>query len=272
MNFFKTIIPLTVVALITVVAESCGSKTNEDTIEFETRADSVGYMTPDYFGDTVYTASKYSVVWPEKIGQQDFDTLRDSLLALTFGSDKYADFDAAAKSYMSAGINELKQDGDSMISYKQVSYDAAYDAANRNFNTVETTVTLLTPKVLVIQAYNYQYYYGAAHGMNTMRYLNYSLVDHKLLSTRNMFKPGNDKAILDLINASAKEHYPEEGALSPDPISYFDEFQITEDDIVFIYQPYDVAPYSTGVVRVPVSKYDLYRFFTPAGVAAIAKE
>ncbi len=272
MNLLKTIIPLTAAAVFTLAVESCGSKTNEDTIEFETRVDSVGYMTPDYFGDTVYTASKYSVVWPERIGQQDFDTLRDSLLALTFGSHKYSDFDSAAKSFMSAGIDELKQDGDSLISYKPVSYDSAYDAANRNFNEVETTVTLLTPKVLVIQAYNYQYYYGAAHGMNTMHYLNYSLVDHKLLNTHNMFKPGNEKAILDLINSSAKEHYPEEGSLSPDSISYFDEFQITENDIVFIYQPYDVAPYSTGVVRVPVSKYDLYRFFTPAGISATSEE
>lgn len=272
MRLFKTIIPIATVAIAAVTLKSCGNKTNEETIEFETRVDSVGYMTPDYFGDTVYTASKYSVVWPEKIGQQDFDALRDSLLALTFGSGKYDDFDDAAKAFMLAGINELKQDGDSLIRYQQVSYDAAFDAANRNFTTISTDVTLLTPKVLVIQAYNYQYYYGQAHGMNTMRYLNYSLVDHKLLDSSNMFKSGNETAILDLINASAKEHYPEEGALSPDPIAYFDEFQITENDVVFIYQPYDVAPYSTGVVRVPVSKFDLYRFFTPVATAALAED
>ncbi|MCM1310208.1 MAG: RsiV family protein [Bacteroides sp.] len=272
MNLFKTIIPIATVAAISIGAESCSTKTADDTIEFETRVDSVGFMTPDYFGDTVYTAAKYSVVWPEKIGQQDFDALRDSLLALTFGSNDYETFDAAAKAFMTAGINELKQDGDSLVTYTAVTYDAAYDAANRNFSTVQTDVTLLTPRILVIQAYNYQYYYGAAHGMNTMRYLNYSLVDHKLLDARSVFKPGNETAILDLINASAKEHYPEEGTLSPDPIAYFDEFQITENDIVFIYQPYDVAPYSTGVVRVPVSKFDLYRFFTPEAAAAMAEE
>lgn len=260
------------VAIAALAVESCNKKASDDTIEFETRVDSVGYMTPDYFGDTVYTAAKYSVVWPEKIGQQDFDAMRDSLLSLTFGSSKYDNFDSAAKAFMIAGINELKHDGDSLLDYKQVSYDAAYDAANRNFSTIATDVTLLTPKILVIQAYNYQYYYGQAHGMNTMRYLNYSLVDHKLLNSGNMFKSGNEKAILDLINASAKEHYPEEGALSADPIAYFDEFQITEDDIVFIYQPYDVAPYSTGVVRVPVSKYDLFRFFTPEANAAISED
>lgn len=272
MRLFKTLIPMTAVAVAALAVESCGKSANDDTIEFETRVDSIGFMTPDYFGDTVYTASKYSVVWPEKIGQQDFDALRDSLLSLTFGSNGYSDFDSAAKAFMTAGIDELKHDGDSTLRYMQVSYDAAYDAANRNFSTISTDVTLLTPKVLVIQAYNYQYYYGQAHGMNTMRYLNYSLVDHKLLDFSNMFKSGNEKAILDLINASAKAHYPEEGALSPDPIAYFDEFQITEDDVVFIYQPYDVAPYSTGVVRVPVSKFDLHRFFTPEATAALAED
>lgn len=272
MRTFKTILPTAAVALCAIIAESCGNKDSSSTIEFETRVDSIGYMTPDYFGDTVYTAAKYSVVWPEKIGQQDFEALRDSLLSLTFGSDKYTDFDDASKHFMAAGINELRQDGDSTVTYKQVDYEEAYAADKRNFSLIASDVTLLTPKLLVVQVYNYQYYYGAAHGMNTMRYLNYDLLSHKLLTTRNLFKSGNETAILDLINASAKTHYPEEGALSPDPIAYFDEFQITEDDIVFIYQPYDVAPYSTGVVRVPVSKYDLYRFLTPEASAALAEE
>lgn len=253
-------------------AESCGSKANEASIEFETRTDSIGFVTPDYFGDTVYSAAKYSVVWPEKIGQQDFDALRDSLLALTFGSDKYTDFDSAAKAFLTSGIEELKQDGDSTVTYSQVSYDSAYDAEKRNFSAIASDVTLLTPKVLVVQVYNYKYYYGAAHGMNTTHYLNYSLIDHKLLDKASMFKPGNTQAILDLINASAKAHYPEEGTLFPDPISSFDEFQITENDIVFIYQPYEVAPYSTGVVRVPVSKFDINRFLTPEAIAAMTAE
>ncbi len=271
MQTFKTIFYMAAVAACAIMAESCGNNDSRSTIEFETRVDSVGYMTPDYFGDTVFTAAKYSVVWPEKIGQQDFETLRDSLLSLTFGSDKNADFDTAAKHFMTAGIDELRQDGDSTVTYKEVSYDSAYVADKRNFSMISSDVTLLTPKILVVQVYNYRYYYGAAHGMHTMRYLNYNLVDHKLITDGNLFKPGNEPAILDLINASAKAHYNEEGALSPDPIAYFDEFQITEDDIVFVYQPYDVAPYSTGVVRIPVSKYDLYRFLTPEASVALSE-
>lgn len=272
MQLFKTILPVAATAVIIMSAESCGSKADDATIEFETKADSVGYMTPNYFGDTVYTAAKYSVVWPEKIGRQDFDALRDSLLALTFGHTDQSDFDNAAKAFFSAGINELKHDVDSTLTFQQVTYDAANEAPHHNFSAIATDVTLLTPKLLVIQAYNYHYYYGQAHGMNTMRYLNYSIADHKLLNTRNMFKPGNEKAILDLINVSAKKHYPDEGALSPDPIAWFDEFQITENDIVFVYQPYDVAPYSTGVVRVPVNRYDLARFLTPQAAATLSED
>lgn len=267
---FKTLFAVSAVAALTVVSESCSHNAGS-TIEFETRVDSVGYVMPDFYGDTVYTAAKYSVVWPEKIGQEDFNALRDSLLQLTFGSNSGSStFDEAAKKFMLAGIDELRTEGDTTFVYNQVPYDTAYAADRRNLSVIISDVRLLTPKLLVVQVYNYSYYYGAAHGMQTVRYLNYNIANRTLMNASNIFKPGNDTAILDLINNSAKEHYPEEGTLFPDPISTFGSIELTEDEVVFVYQPYDVAPYSTGIVRVPVNIFDLHRFLTPEAAATLS--
>lgn len=279
MKLFKTVLPIAVVGIVAFTIESCsqkkdsGSESNfdgtpatSDIIEFETRVDSVGFKVPDFFmGETVYAAIKYSIVWPEKIGQKDFEALRDSLLSVTFGSHGSVSVDQASKNFIQSSMESFFANSeDKMPPYEQVSYTEANDHAERqNVVMVNSDVTLLNPNILVVQVNNYSYNFGAAHGMSTARFMNYSIAEHQLLDANNMFKPGNDKAILDLINASAKEHYPGEGVLFDQPITSFDNFQVTEEDIVFVYQPYDVAPYSTGIVSVPVSQFDLHRFLTP---------
>lgn len=269
MRLFKTIIPCALTAVAGLIAESCAKPETDSTIEFVTRVDSVGYMIPDFFGDTVFTASKYSVVWPEKIGRTDFDALRDSLLNLTFGTDTPDSFDKATQQFMTTALDGLRDESDSTFTYKKVPYTEAYDNNRNNISIINSNVTLLTPDVLVVQVYNYEYRYGMAHGMQTERFLNYSIANHSLMTPENTFKPQNGTAILDLINAEARKRYPGEGTLFAEPIASFDNFQITEEEIVFVYQPYDVAPYSTGIVRVPVSQYDLYRFLTPEAIKAL---
>lgn len=270
MRLFKTIFAIAAVGTIALAAESCSKESAERTIEFETRVDSIGYIVPDYFGDTIYTATKYSVVWPEKVGQEDFDDLRDSLLVYTFGVSGATGFDDAAGRFMLSGVEDLRQENDTAFRYSPVSYDVAANAERHSLISTTSDVTLLTPTLLVVQVYNYSYYFGNAHGMQNVRYLNYDIAAKKLLTIDNIFKPGNKTALLDLINASARKHYPNEGALFPDPIQTLGALQLTEDEVMFVYQPYEVAPYSTGIVRVPVNLYDLHRFLTPEAAALFA--
>lgn len=270
LNSLKISVAIVATAVTAVAAESCSRKASENAIEFETRADSVGYMVTDVAGDTIYTAAKYSVVWPEKIGEDDLAVLSDSLLAYTFGT-KATSFEEATGQFMLDGVNLLRSEGDSTFTYVKVPYDTAYNADDRNYSFVVSDVTLLTTKLLVIQVYGYQYYYGAAHGMPSARYLNYSIADHKLLTAENMFKSGNTTAILDLINAGARKVYPTEGMLFDEPIRSLGTVQIEEDDITFVYQPYEVAPFSTGIVRIPISRFDLQRFLTPEAIEALSQ-
>ncbi len=111
MNKLKTIIPLAGIAAMALTAESCVSSGSGENIEFTTRADSVAYLVPDYFGDTCYVASRYSVVWPEKIGKQDFDAMKDSLISMTFKTyGNTSDFDVAAKQFQLRGFESMGLD------------------------------------------------------------------------------------------------------------------------------------------------------------------
>lgn len=265
----KTLFPLAIVAIVAFCVEACGKKTNSDAdirIEFETRTDSIGYLVRgSEWADSIYAAAKYSVVWPEKIGEEDFQTLRNKLLQMTFDTASVS-VDKAAEAYLTTPLKEI--DGDS-LRVSKVPYSEAADAANGTYAQVESEVTLLNAQLLVIRATSYVYYYGAAHGIQNADYLNYSLADHTILTADNLFVKGSKTAIVDLINEAVKDAYPPE-ALFAERIADFSTLQITDSDIVFVYQPYEVAPYSTGIVNVPVSQYDLYRFFTPLAKKSLA--
>lgn len=268
---FKTILPAAFVAALALCLGSCGNSDKNEVIEFETRADSIGYMVPGFFnGDTAYCATRYSVVWPERIGRQDFEALRDSLTSLTFGV-KAETFDRAAQEFMRAGIDEMTQISDTTsMAYSQTDYTTAYNAPINAMQQVNSTVSLLTPKLLVIDVDTYNYYAMAAHGMQTRRFLNYSIAQHRLMTAQNTFKSDMSKELLSLIGARAKALYPDEGVLFDQPITYYNNFRVAEEDIVFVYQPYDIAPYSSGIIEIPVNQYDLYRFLTPEAITALS--
>lgn len=275
MKISKFFLPVAVIAITAAAFQSCNksksddSSNSDESIVFETRTDSVGFLVPDFYGDSVYCATKYSVVWPEKIGKQDFDAFKDSLTMLTFGVSGI-DFDRAAEKFMRCGLNDLIADGDSIkLRYESVPFREAEEQPRVNLNSVESEVTLLTPELLVIRVNSSVYFYGAAHGMISRQFLNYSITNHQLMTPENTFLPGKEKSILSLISAAAAEQYPDEGVLFDAPIESFSNFEITENDFVFVYQPYEIGPFSSGVIEISVSAQDLYRFLTPEAIKAL---
>lgn len=266
----RTLLPIVAVMAMVCAVESCSGPRSNSDIEFATMADSVGYKLNEFAMDSslIYCAARYNVVWPEKIEQQDLNVLSDSLMSLTFGY-KADDVNQAAKDFLCSGLDEMRTEGDTTFTFTEVPFPEAYAAPFNNVATVNSEVSLLTTNLLVVDVTSYTYYYGAAHGMQTRRFLNYSLVKHQLLTPANTFKADSSKAILDLINREARAKYPGEGVLFAEPIVQYSNFQITNDEIVFVYQPYEVGPYSSGIIQVPISKYDLYNFLTPEAIATL---
>lgn len=252
-KLLRTLLPIIVVGVLASVAQSCAHRGSADVIEFATRTDSVGYVMPDLHGDTIYTAARYSAVWPEKIDEQDFRELTDSLLMYTFGSTD-GGFRHAAESFMKQGL-------DSDAAHSEVPYTKAVEEEKANVFDVEASVSLLTPDVLVVEVYNYAYAYGSAHGYYTRRYLNYSVREHALLTADDMFT--DSAAVLNLIRRNAADKYAPGDMVDASEIQSITDFRISDQDIVFVFQPYDVAPYVVGVVEVPVAQYDLLPYLTP---------
>lgn len=264
-NFFRTILPIMAVGTLAVIAESCQPSGSAEAIDFTTRADSTGYMIPDYLGDSAYVASRYSVVWPEKIGQQDFDAFKDSLVNLTFGTSGINTFDQGVAAFMQRPITEMGADSMKM---EPADYSIAAESLYATLNQVESNVSLLTPDVMVIDVHYYGYLTRAAHGMQTLHFLNYSIKEHTLINAANFFKPESHQAISEMIAKEAKAKYSE-AALFADAVFTTDNFRITEDNIEFVYQPYDVGPYSSGIITVALSQHSLSDYLTPMALSTL---
>lgn len=105
-------------------------------------------------------------------------------------------------------------------------------------------------------------YTGGAHGMYFDNCVNYSLKEGKFVYLNDIF-PGIDSAagkskydeILDrLLTAKAKKQITDNGgALLVDTVSVTSDFAFTKDGIVLRYQPYEIAPWSEGVVEIPLT-------------------
>lgn len=230
-----------------IATSSCGGNENREVIEFdkynysavaEVDTDSVALDDAD---DRFWQCTGSGVL-PVKIGKRDITALRDTLMKIAA-----VDFDEnKAMPRLPRGYKSIVTETDSVDSRSQV--------------VNELSVVLITPEVMVWRNFNYAYPHGAAHGNYVNTYINYSLVDGKILTRQDIFKPDTDDQLLALLREGLSER--EDLMVYPDDIEIPETFRITADGITFVYGLYAVAPYSAGEVEVPIKAYSVSDILT----------
>jgi len=108
----------------------------------------------------------------------------------------------------------------------------------------------------------YYQYTGGAHGNSNKETVNLDLVNEKELSLRDLFDGSEDykeiltKEILKQMNNDKDNLFPE--TLKDFKASDDLKFYLTDEGIVFYFNPYEVAPYASGIVEYKIS-YDSLR-------------
>ncbi|MCM1153608.1 MAG: RsiV family protein [Muribaculum sp.] len=164
--------------------------------------------------------------------------LRDSLMALgrvNFSSDGKA-FIASAPDFKTT---DLKPD----------SVDCGSGSASI------LSIVLANPKVIVWESYYHEYPYMAAHGSSDYSYLNYSVADGKILDLSDLMKKGYEPSLTAMIREQLKAN---DNLIVPiDKIGIPANWRIAPSGIEFVWEPYEIAPYSEGVIRVLIQTDDL---------------
>ncbi|WP_313804841.1 DUF3298 domain-containing protein [Cytobacillus sp.] len=113
-------------------------------------------------------------------------------------------------------------------------------------------------EVLSLTLSNYTYHYHAAHGMTIIKSLTFDLKKEKLITLKDLFKPGSDyeKRLTDMIKKQINQRDIE--LLNPLPeIKPNQDFYIADKTLVIYYQLYEITPYVFGFPMFPISVYDL---------------
>lgn len=260
--------PIALAAALGLMAAGCSETSKNASISFDTYTGSASYRLegsaktlgqPD---DAVYFDS-VSLVMPLTLGGADAAVLRDTIQSFAL--------DVKGRP-VRASIDEWLQTTAGKQGFKAVpltdNVTAGADVA-QGFDIVSGFIVNLTPEMLVYCVRSDVYQPGAAHGLTTRRYINYLMENPGRVLTLNfLFTKEGMHALPERIAEQAQAMSDIIGATSVSSLPAEGNFYISsEGEIVFSYQPYEIASFSQGTVDIPFFPYELVDYMTPEAIA-----
>lgn len=265
MKFTHQIFSIPLFALL-AVAQACSTKseTQNLTVSFSTLTGSKTYSltsSAEAFGidDDLQFVDSVSLLLPSYIGKNDIRPLQDSIFNAAFDTTAI-DYNALLKAHFSNNIAQLGYEAS--LSDTPIDYTHA-----ASFNVVKGFISGLTPQLLTYCVTIESMMPLAAHGMRTRAYINYNIDDAVVLTLRDLFTPEGMTALPALIakRASDQEHII--GPTDVDALPDNGNFYISQSgQIVFAYQPYEIASYAQGFIDIAFFPYELISYFTPFAI------
>jgi len=211
----------------------------------------------------LYTAAAVTIQWPTSFGGNDVSALQDSLLSLYFFHHDH-DVDAAITSVMTHPLHY----GEGTL--VEVDTVPAGDDVLMLEATLDVATVGFCDRFIVYRG-DYFINEGGVHPNYFSQYLNYDLRDNTVLQFNDIFVAGADTTLLPVITTALCDRFyvdnttelVEKADIYVNELFVSRDVYLTGDQIIFSYDPYEIAPWSTGVVEVPVSIYDLADYLTP---------
>lgn len=136
-------------------------------------------------------------------------------------------------------------------------------------------VLLLTNTLLSIRFTNSEYFSGAAHPNSLTQVFNYDITDGELIELTDFFKPESNylEVISEFAENELLEKFKEENELLKEMIKSgtaakaenYEKVGISEDGLIIIFDPYQVAPYALGPQEVKIPYENLKEQIDPDG-------
>lgn len=179
-----------------------------------------------------------------------------------FGKDT-TDVRKAMILFIDSIIKVFKSDNDEQIEFAK---EGDYEPRDINYEyVINTNITYGNNKDIIGHFINSYQYTGGAHGGTLVTCRNYRLKDGSLVTPDNYFKPGYEKRLIPVLDSlllieagcRSREELDEHGYFSGEPMFVPENFEIRRDTIAFIFNQYDIAPYSTGITTLMVPEDDI---------------
>lgn len=193
---------------------------------------------------------------PVAVFGHDANTLQDSILKAAFDTTGVNHKGIIESAFRLSAAEVGYNVADTVVA--DSSYDGLY--------TVEGVVESLSSKVMSYAVTNSNYMPRAAHGMYGTRFVNYDITEGKVFTLEDIFTEEGIAKLPTILRDTAKSLRGYIGQTELTAIPAGGNFCINSyDEIVFVYQPYEIASYAQGEIRIPIAAFILSDYFTPYG-------
>ena len=177
--------------------------------------------------------------------------------------DSGGTMEGMARAYLRQFIFQYLLDGKEAID----SYNGNTEEAGSWMTYEEAVQGVVTFNANGFVCYEYSIYSfaGGAHGNTQTRTCVFDLRQNRALQLADFFEPAALGQVADQIrarlmldaNCTTLEQLAEAGYLDPEGIGPTENFLIDNDGIIWLYDPYEIAPYSMGEIEVPLPWRDV---------------
>lgn len=208
--------------------------------------------------DALYSDS-VSLIMPKSLRGCDVTELRDSIVSIALQIKGVPVEKAVCQWVDTMG---MRQD----FSPEKIS--DTWNAEYSGCDIVDGFVVNLTPHVLVYCITHDVYFKGAAHGSSNRRYINFDMAGKgSIITLERLFTAEGLKKLPALIAARAESMSDNIGATTITELPENGNFFLSSEyEIVFSYQPYEVASYAQGLIEIPFDAYELLDEMTPYAI------
>lgn len=220
-------------------------------------------------GDTVYLDQYVSLLWPEALGDADMRVLQDSLLWYCFG-DTVSETPRQAIERFVCDSSVLGGDdgGGGCVVEPVDSLPADIGGMGCYFNNVIAAVADLNEEMVTYRVTT-SAYMGGAHPMTAVFPFTFDFEGAQIVTLDNLLTPEGREAIVPVIvSALARQSdVPVEGlrraGFFVSQLDYPGDPYICNNILYFHYNPYEIAPYSAGMIDVAVYPYEIEQYLRP---------
>jgi hypothetical protein len=245
---------------------SCSEKKSSDdnTISFETITGSGSFKLMGS-GENIEDAmdmtygDSVSLVMPVSIYGKDITALRDSILVNAL--------DSVGKDIHDIIARKIRQ------SAEENGYPVAVDDKKTpiferdGYSVTIGSIIALNSDILTYCISSNVYSPGAAHGYTSAKYLTYYIPEAKILTLGDIFTPDGLKELPSEIQKQAEENISVIGPTEIEDLPAGNNFYISHDgEIVFVYQPYEVASFAQGEIKVAFYPYEIANYMTKTAI------
>lgn len=105
-----------------------------------------------------------------------------------------------------------------------------------------------------------EYFEGGAHSIKTIQVINFDNATGNVININNVFAAGSENKLIDILLDKLKgqlgvnsiNDLRQKGYLLSSDMYIPENFIIGEDDITFIYNVYELAPYEKGIIKIKI--------------------